>query len=137
MAWCSAAVGTLAGVGYPLFALIGTGAILVTNVSLHPVSRWIDSRAKGLAAVDTGYRVRVVCEVQQEGVLRTILMRHVNSHASMILQGVSTQPADEAGKRAIIADIHSSVRNDLALQDVISRINIEPGVTAASWERLR
>jgi putative Mg2+ transporter-C (MgtC) family protein len=135
--WCSAAVGTLAGLGYPLFGLIGTGAILATNVSLRPVSLWIDARAKGLADVETSYRIRVVCDGQQEAVLRTVLMRHVNSHASMIIQAVSTQPADQAGKRAIVADVHSCVRDDHALQDVISRINIEPDVTAASWERLQ
>ena len=135
--WCSAAVGTLAGVGYPVLALIGTGAVLVTNVSLLPVSRWIDSRAKGAANVETSYRIKVVCESQDEGVIRTIVMRHVNSHASMLVQGISLQAADQPGKQMIVTDIHSSVCDDRKMQDLISRINIEPGVTSASWERLR
>jgi putative Mg2+ transporter-C (MgtC) family protein len=135
--WCSAAVGTLAGVGYPLLALIGTGAILATNISMRPASLWIESRSKGLADVDTSYRVRVVCETEEEGVIRTLLMRHVDSHASMIIQGISIQAADQPGKTTIVAEIHSSVRDDRKLQDVISRINVEPSVTAASWERLQ
>jgi uncharacterized membrane protein YhiD involved in acid resistance len=39
--WCSAAVGTLAGVGYPLHALLGTLFILGVNVGLRPASRWL------------------------------------------------------------------------------------------------
>lgn len=135
--WCSAAVGTLAGVGYPLLALIGTGAILATNISVRPLSLWIDLRAKGLTDVDTSYRIRVVCENRDEGVVRTILMRHVNSYATMLIQGISIQAADQPGTATVVAEIHSSVRDDRKLQDVISRINIEPSVTAASWERMR
>jgi putative Mg2+ transporter-C (MgtC) family protein len=135
--WCSAAVGTLAGVGYPLMAAIGTVFILATNAALRPVSQWIDSRSKGFADVETGYRLTVVCPSHDEAVIRTILMRHVNSHASMLIQGIGVQSADESGMTKVVVDIHSSVRDDRNLQEVVSRINIEPSIRSASWERLR
>jgi putative Mg2+ transporter-C (MgtC) family protein len=134
--WCSAAIGTLAGAGYPLHAMVGTGMILVTNASLHPVSRWIDHFTKATRSVETSYRLRVVCEQAQEGVVRTILMRHINAHPCMVVQGISTHAADQPGSKLVTADIYASARDDHALQDIMSRINIEPGTTSASWERL-
>ncbi|MCY2995808.1 MAG: MgtC/SapB family protein [Planctomycetota bacterium] len=134
--WCSAAVGTLAGAGFVIEALIGTATILAANFCLRPVSRWLDSRAKGKVEVETNYRLRVVCDDREEGVLRTIVMRHVNSHPSMLIHGIFTQAADQPGKTAIVAEIYSTMRDDRALQDVVSRINIEPAATSCSWERL-
>ena len=64
-------------------------------------------------------------------------MRHVNSHPSMPVHGIATQTAEQPGRTAVVAEIYSSIRDDLALQDIISRLNIEPTVTSASWERLR
>ena len=133
--WCSGAVGCLAGAGFVVEGLMGTATILAANFCLHPVSRWMDARAKAKVMVETSYRLRVTCEDREEGVIRTILMRHVNAHPSMLIQGIATQAADQPGTTLVNVDIHSTARDDRALQDVVSRINIEPGVTAASWER--
>jgi putative Mg2+ transporter-C (MgtC) family protein len=135
--WCSAAVGTLSGAGYPLQAFIGTGIILVTTVSLHPISKWIDKRGKAAKNVETSYILQAICEEQQEGIIRTLLMRHVNAHPSMVIQGLSTQAADQPGRKVVIANIYSSIRDDHAMEDMMTRINIEPGITSTKWERLR
>jgi putative Mg2+ transporter-C (MgtC) family protein len=37
--WCTAAVGTLAGCGYPLEAVVGTAVITFANVVLRPFAR--------------------------------------------------------------------------------------------------
>src|SRR5215469_13086584 len=44
--WCSAAVGTLSGAGFPGHALIGTATVLGLHLGLRPVGRWVDSRLK-------------------------------------------------------------------------------------------
>ena len=69
--------------------------------------------------------------------VRTILLRHVNSHPTMVVQGISTQDGDQPGRTAVVADIFSDRRNDRAMEDLVSRLNIEPGVSAVSWERMR
>jgi putative Mg2+ transporter-C (MgtC) family protein len=135
--WCSAAVGTLAGAGYPLHALLGTLFVLGVNVGLRPAARWVDARRKTATEVDTCYRIRVVCEHKQEGLIRTILMRHVNSKPSTTIQGISTQDADQADLAAVVADVFSAVRNDRAMEDIMSRINIEPSVRSVRWERVQ
>jgi putative Mg2+ transporter-C (MgtC) family protein len=134
--WCSAAVGTLAGAGFPLHSLIGTVTVLVVHLALRPVARWIDLRMKTAIDVETSYQLRVVCLQAQEGLVRTILLRHINSQRGMTIQRISTQETEKTGLAAVVADIFSVERGDRALQDVMSRLNIEPDVRSVSWERV-
>jgi putative Mg2+ transporter-C (MgtC) family protein len=134
--WCTAAVGALAGAGFAGYAFIATAVVLAIHLGLRPVGRWVDVRLKSATDVEMHYRLRVVGPGEQEGVIRNILMRHINSHAGMNITGISTQDLDPAGNIAVVADIFSVQRQDRALQDVMSRLNIEPGVKSVSWEAL-
>jgi putative Mg2+ transporter-C (MgtC) family protein len=134
--WCSAAVGSLAGANLVAQAAIGTVVLLAIHIALRPVVRYIDEHARTQAEVETVYHMRVTCAPEQEGVVRAIFMRHVNSQAHMTLQGVSTQATD-AGDKVIVAEIYSSYRNDPLMNQLVSRISIEPHVSAVSWERTR
>lgn len=135
--WCSGAVGTLAGSGQLLPAAIGTAAILVLNLALRPIVQRIDARMKTAVAVETLYRVKVVCGRQQEALIRSIFMRHINSQPHMVLQGIATQDVGPADQAAVVADVYSTQRNDRYMEDVVARMSIEPTVTAVSWERVR
>jgi putative Mg2+ transporter-C (MgtC) family protein len=133
--WCSAAVGTLAGTGFVVHAALGTLAILVAHLALRPLVRKIDASMKMVKDVETLYRVRVVCATEQEGVIRQVLMRHVNSQPAMLIQGISMQDAGQAGKMAVVAEVFSAERSDKYLNDLVSRLSIEPSVSTVSWER--
>lgn len=133
--WCSAAVGAVAGAGFPLHAAVCTAVVLALHLGLRPVGRWIDARTHKNADVETAYRIRVACRRRDEAVIRTIMLRHVNAHPSMTVQGISTQDAEQPDLTAVVVDVFSASRNDRAIQDVMSRINIEPGVAAVRWER--
>jgi putative Mg2+ transporter-C (MgtC) family protein len=134
--WCSAAVGSLSGMGFPLQALIGTATVLSMHLCLRPISHRIDALRKTAIDVETGYRMRVICPESQEVLIRTILLRHVNSQPRMTIQGISTQEAEATGLATIVADIFSIESNDRAMQDLMSRINIEQGVTSVRWEKV-
>jgi putative Mg2+ transporter-C (MgtC) family protein len=133
--WCTAAVGTLAGAGFPAHALIGTVTVLGLHAGLRPVARRIDARLKTALDVETLYQMRVVCREQQEGLVRTVLLRHVNSVPKMTIQRISTKVAEPDGQATVVADIFAVERNDRAMQEVMTRINIEPSVSSVSWER--
>ena len=54
----------------------------------------------------------------------------------MLIQRIAAEDADQAGKTAVVADISSTIRDDQAVEGLISRINIEPNITSVSWERV-
>jgi putative Mg2+ transporter-C (MgtC) family protein len=134
--WCSAAVGSLAGSGFVLHGAVGTVAVLFVHLALRPIVRMIDARSKIAQDVDTLYRMRVVCEEQNEGVIRLILLRHINSGPNMSMQGISRQDTEHTNHTAVVADIYSTVRNDKYLNDLVSRVSVEPSVSSVSWERV-
>ncbi len=134
--WCTAAVGTLAGAGFVGQGAIGTVAVLLVHLGLRPIVQAIDARSKTAHNVETIYRMRVVCESQHEGVIRMIFMRHINTQPNMSVQGISAEDTEQAGKMAVVADIFSGARNDKYLNELVSRISIEPSVSAVSWGRI-
>ncbi len=134
--WCSAAVGTLAGLGFLVQGIIGTVAVLFIHLALRPLAQKIETYTKGTGEIETLYRMRVICRTQEAGLIRTILMRHVNSKPQMTVQGISTQDTDQADQVAVVVEIFSSERNDKYLNEIVSRISIEPCVSAVSWERM-
>jgi putative Mg2+ transporter-C (MgtC) family protein len=133
--WCSGAIGALAGAGFRTQAMIGTAIILGVHLGLRPLARWIDARRQTAIDVETAYRLQVECEEKDEGLVRNILLRHVNSHPHMTVQGISTRDTDRPGQAVVVAEIYSTDRQDRAVQEVMTRLNIEPGVRSVRWER--
>jgi putative Mg2+ transporter-C (MgtC) family protein len=132
--WCAGAVGTLAGAGFPLEAVVGTAAVLTVHLGLRPVVRWVDARTKITMDVETYYRLRVTCADEAGAHVRAILMRHIGGKPRMSVQGIAAEEGEDKGK-VIIADIYAMERNDRALEEVVARIGIEPEVTGVSWQR--
>ena len=58
--------------------------------------------------MEVSYRLRVVCNEREQGVIRTILLRHVNSHPKMVLQGVTTQDGETPDRVTVAVDIFST-----------------------------
>jgi putative Mg2+ transporter-C (MgtC) family protein len=54
----------------------------------------------------------------------------------MTTQGFDTHDTDQEDRVALVVNIYSSRRNERALEEIVTRINIEPGVSAVSWERV-
>src|SRR6516225_10860021 len=65
--WCTAAIGVLCGLGYPLEALLGTGIVLLAHLALRPVSQWIDTHRKVAPDIEMAYHIRVVCKEPEQG----------------------------------------------------------------------
>jgi putative Mg2+ transporter-C (MgtC) family protein len=133
--WCSGAVGALAGGGFPFEALLGTAGVLIAHLGLRPVVRFIDARSTYSIQVETSYRIRVSCPEAHEAVIRTILLRHANGHPGMTVHGLSSQDMGQPGLVQVVAEVFSYERNDRAMEEIVARIGIEPGVTAVSWEK--
>ena len=120
----------------PLHSLIGTVVVLGLHLGLRPLGRRIDMRVRTAVDVETLYQIRVSCREAQEGTIRTILLRHINSVPGMTIQRISTEEVGENLQAEVVAEVYSIERKDRAIQDVMSRLNIEPDVRSVSWEKI-
>ena len=67
--WCTAAVGTLVGAGFPLHGLIGTVLVIGLHLGLRPLDLRIDAHMRMAVNVETIYRMRLVCGERQEEII--------------------------------------------------------------------
>lgn len=133
--WCSAAIGTLTGSGFPWHGLIGTIAVIATNLGMRPLDKFLNTRTMTSVDVEMVYQVKVVCESDQAAVIRTIFLRHVSSISNMAIHGIATRSAEQVGMSAVVVDIYSSQRQDHSLDELVTRIGIESNVVSVGWER--
>jgi putative Mg2+ transporter-C (MgtC) family protein len=133
--WCSAAVGSLAGCGFLLHALMGTLTVLIIHIAFRPVAKWVDAQRKTAPDVEVAYRIRVVCGEKEQTVVRSILLRHVNSNPRMTVQGIASQEGEQPDRVTVVVDVYATERSDRAMEEIVRRLDIEPGVVAVSWDK--
>ena len=133
--WCSAAVGTMAGIGFGLHAAIGTGFVLLVVLGLKPIAKWVDQRKSQLQSTPAYYQLRVTCQDRDHSLVRSVLARHLGSVPGMVLTGTAVGKPKKK-KTVLRADVTATPANDRAIQDTVARLLIEPGVRSASWAKV-
>ncbi len=132
--WCAAAIGSLSGAGFLSQAFIGTVAILIANIVLRPLSYRVNQQPLKGTELELCYRCLVVCHSQDEAHIRALLLQMV-SNDKMRLRSLHSEDLEEtADKVEVEADLVTQDRNDAFLEQIISRLSLEPGVTAVSWK---
>lgn len=137
--WCAAAIGVLAGSGIYLGALMGALVVVATNVILRPIARKIENQpATESSEVETAYELRVTCRDEQEAHIRALLLQAL-AGSGFALRSLDSAdiPSDDSGKPARVqveALLILQGRNDTLLENAVSRLSLEPGVTAVRWQ---
>jgi putative Mg2+ transporter-C (MgtC) family protein len=131
--WCSAAVGSLCGLGYVWEAVTGAVAVLGANVLLRPLAKKIDRQPRMATDVETQYVLRLVCRRDDEARIRVLLM-HLLHALPMTLHALSSEDMNTTGKVEVRAILISAQRRNAMLEDIVQRLSLEPGVSAVSWE---
>jgi uncharacterized membrane protein YhiD involved in acid resistance len=83
----------------------------------------------------TFYQVRVICREADETHIRTLLLYVINSMA-LTLHALSSADMDGLPKVEVKAELSLTGRDDRLLEQIVSRLSLEPGVSAVSWEIL-
>src|SRR5258707_1542187 len=73
--WCSAAIGVIAGAGYPLYAAVATGFVVFVNLLLRPIVTFINRQPLMSSELEIGYLVSVTCRGQDEAHVRALLLQ--------------------------------------------------------------
>ena len=130
--WCSAAVGLLAGSGHPLHAAAATGFVILVNLALRPLVRFINRQPIAQAEADLQYLVRVICGSSEEAHVRALLL-HGTSNAQLSLRRLDSTDLEESGRVEVTAQLVSQSNSDAVLEQIVGRLSLEPTVSAASW----
>ena len=132
--WCSAAIGTLAG--YGLYGSAATGALVViaANVCLRPIGKVLN-RGKGAADSDLTYLFRIAARNDQEAHMRVLLLNSIGGQP-LLLKSLKSDDIEHTDKVEIQAVLTSTGRQNSLLEQIVSRLSLEPSVTSVSWEIL-
>jgi putative Mg2+ transporter-C (MgtC) family protein len=133
--WCTAAVGTLAGCGFLAFATAGTLGVLVTNLVLRPLAYRINrvSTQSESEEHEILYRFRCTCRAPEEAHVRALLLQNV-SRTPLALIALNSRDHETGDRVDVQADMKSMGRKDEYLEQFVTRLSLEPSVTAISWK---
>ena len=107
--WCSAAVGSLCGLGFVREALIGAAGVIGANVLFRPLARKIDRQPSRASDVETQYELRLVCRGDDEAKLRVLLM-HLLHALPITLRALHSEDLNASGKVEVRATLVSAER---------------------------
>ncbi|MCS6958428.1 MAG: MgtC/SapB family protein [Pseudanabaenaceae cyanobacterium SKYGB_i_bin29] len=131
--WCAAAIGSLAGSGMFLEATAGTLAVLLANLVLRPLGYRINQQPLKGTELELCYRCEVVCRSQDEAHVRALLLQSLGSSKLRLRALASEDLEDKTDRVKVEAQIVTQEQSDALLEQVVSRLSLEPGVVAVRW----
>jgi putative Mg2+ transporter-C (MgtC) family protein len=131
--WCSAAVGLLAGAGFPLYGAICAGLVIASNSILRPLVRAINRQPVDASEVELAYVVSVVCRGSNAPHVRSLLAQGLESMPDIQITELDRANVEDADRVEVTAKIASHQRREIALEYVVVRLAGEAGITRVNW----
>jgi putative Mg2+ transporter-C (MgtC) family protein len=132
--WCAAAIGTLAGYGLYASAVTGSIAVIGANVCLRPIGKALN-RGKGTSDADITYLFRITAQTDQEAHMRALLLNSIGGQP-LNLKSLKSDDVEHTDKVEIHAVLTSTGLQNSVLEQIVSRLSLEPSVSGVSWEIL-
>ena len=131
--WCAAAVGVLSGAGFLFQACTGAGVVILVHLVLRPVSRAFTRSPILQEEAETTYRILVQCRPQDEQHIRALMLQAVSGD-TLGLRSLSSEDAERPDRMEVLAEVVASRRANRSMEEVATRLSLDPGVSAVSWE---
>lgn len=136
--WCSAAVGCQAAAGHLVPALATTAVVLGVHLLLRPVGRMVDRAPAAKDEAVGAFTILVVARRKNEHTVRAQLLQAI-TEPDILLQGLSsvtdTDDTTTNGSSGVElrADVLIEGNAASALDALVTRLSLEPGVRSVSW----
>jgi putative Mg2+ transporter-C (MgtC) family protein len=131
--WCSAAIGVIAGAGYPLYATVATGFVVFVNLLLRPIVSFINRQPLTSTELETGYLVSVTCRNPDEAHIRALLLQGL-AGCGLALRRLDSNDLEGSPHVVVTAFTTASQRVDADVEKIVGRLSLEPTVSAARWQ---
>ena len=131
--WCSAAIGVIAGAGYPLYATVATGFVVFVNLLLRPIVNFVNRQPLTSTELETGYLVSVTCRNPDEAHIRALLLQGL-AGCGLALRRLESNDLEGSTHVVVTAFTTASQRVDADVEKIVGRLSLEPTVSAARWQ---
>jgi putative Mg2+ transporter-C (MgtC) family protein len=131
--WCSAAIGVLSGAGYPAYAAVATGFVIVVNLLLRPIVGFINRQPLTSTELEIGYVLSVTCRSPDEAHVRALLLQGL-AGSGLGLRHLESTDLDATGRVIVTAFATAPQRVDAEVEKIVGRLSLEPTVSAARWQ---
>lgn len=128
-----AAVGLLAGGGFPVYGALCAGLVVASDVILRPLVRAINRLPVDSSEVELTYAVSIVCRAADASQARALLVQELANAPDVHFSELDRSAIEDTDRAPVTAKIASQKRRETALEYVVARLARESGVTRASW----
>jgi putative Mg2+ transporter-C (MgtC) family protein len=131
--WCAAAIGTLCGAGFVLEATLGAVAVLISNTVLRPLSYRINQQPLENTELELCYMCSFTCRSSEEANIRGMLLQSLRLIPMKLRSLRSEDLEDDPHSVEVEAELVTQTRDDQALEQIVSRLCLDPAVSSAHW----
>ena len=133
--WCSAAIGSLSGMGYAPEAIVGASFILLAHLVLRPVGNKLSALPIDKAAkVQLCYVFTIRSKQEMENQVRVLLIQFMNESNLLTLRSLKSSDNGDPSIAVINAEIFATGNQDNTIERLAGRLTIEHGVSEVSWK---
>nr|WP_314498546.1 MgtC/SapB family protein [uncultured Chryseobacterium sp.] len=133
--WCSAAVGSLTGIGLYAEAMIVSAAVMITHLILRPVGLKLNQlQSIKSFNIPTDYLFTIKCKTEVENHIRVMLIQSLGNENSLLLKSLTSHDNHDPSVAIITAEVKAMTSQDSLMEKMASRLNIEEKVIKVSWE---
>ena len=106
--------------------------MIFTNTVLRPLAYRLHPVLPDATPTQTTYEVNLTCRSVDESHLRTLLLSTI-SQSPAALQAIHSEDLDGTDRMRIRADLNiQGLRNEV-LEQIVTRLSFESGMSAVSW----
>ncbi len=130
--WCAAGLGILAGGGYVVHGLVATIFVVMVNVVLPILGDRLNLHSQPYTGLEYSYQCEIIARLQEESLIRTILLTSIGGDLQ-VRSLWSQHPIDAPDRVVICLELTCHERQDTAVEVLMNRLSLEPGVLATRW----
>ena len=127
--WCSAACGSLAGIGFYMESAVLVILILITHCVFRPLCRYIERSNSEIYR----YSVRVDCLPETADEVRKVITNTLAFNKNVRLQSLFYKENQENIR--VVCDLETRGEHKALLDLLLSRLHLVIGVLNVGWER--
>ena len=135
--WCSAAVGTLAGMGFLFEAVATTTAVVLSHLILRPISIRLSklSAYRQTRVRETYYEVSIQCSLNIESNVRFWLLNHIETNDQLLMRSINRDVIETNPDEVIIQiEVATIGKQENLLENLVSSLIMKLEVTRAGWK---